>query len=65
LIFRNFEDLLSLNKELHLAGTAASSVSQAVLLAEIRQLEGDMVVLIENQPIRITCLSDYLLGATL
>jgi hypothetical protein len=38
---------------------------QAILSAGIKQLEEDIDVLIVKRPLRVTCLSIYLLGAVL
>jgi hypothetical protein len=38
---------------------------QTILSAGIKQLEEDMDVLIDKQPLRVTCLSIYLLGEVL
>jgi hypothetical protein len=62
LILRNLEDLLSLNEKPYFAGAAASSVSQTILPAGIKQLEEDMDVVIVRQPFRTICLSCDLLG---
>jgi len=65
LIIRNSEFSLSLNEGPHFAWAAKYGVSQLILSSAIKQSEEDVDVLIENQPIRIICLSHYLLGAVL